>query len=57
MCNIMPGHVITNVSKNSLLADGKAFGKTDKLIATGMKAKRCAELIIKAMASNVQEVM
>ncbi|XP_062523917.1 dehydrogenase/reductase SDR family member 7B-like isoform X2 [Corticium candelabrum] len=57
VCNIMPGHVITNVSKNSLLADGKAFGKTDKLIATGMKAKRCAELIIKAMASNVQEVM
>ncbi len=27
VCNIMPGPVITNVSKNSLLADGKSIWK------------------------------
>ena len=57
MCNIMPCPVITNVSKNALLAEAKAFGKTDRLSATEMKAKRCAELIIKTMASIVQELM
>ena len=50
MFNIMPGPVITDFSKNAILADGKAFGKTQKLIATGMKAERCAALNNKAIA-------
>ena len=56
VCNIMSGSVSTNLSKNALLADGRAFGQTDNTISTGMKVERCAELIIKAMASNVEEV-
>ena len=37
VCNIMPGYIKTNISKNALAAEvGKAFGKTDTNIESGM---------------------
>ena len=56
VCNIMPGPVKTNVSKNALIASGEAYGATDQLIANGMKVERCTELILRAIASNLEEV-
>ena len=53
--NICPGPVKTNVSFNALTGDGTKFGKTDKLIAGGMSATRCAELTLIAACNNVRE--
>lgn len=56
VCNVMLGPVRTNVSKNSLLANGTAFGKTEAMVAHGMNVERCVEMILRAMASEVDEV-
>lgn len=53
--NVCPGPVNTNVSINALKADGSKYGKTDELIAKGMRVERCAELILVAICNRVRE--
>ncbi|XP_065845378.1 dehydrogenase/reductase SDR family member 7-like isoform X3 [Oscarella lobularis] len=52
--NLMPGPVITNISKNALTAGG-TLQETDAFIATGMQPERCAHLMLNAIANNVYE--
>jgi hypothetical protein len=56
VCNIMPGFVRTNVSRNALIASGKAYDATDKDVANGMKVDRCTDLMLRAIASKLGEV-
>ena len=40
VCNVMPGYIRTNISKNALGAEaGKKFGKVDKNIEAGMEVE------------------
>jgi len=55
VCNVCPGFVQTNVAKNALLKDGKAFGKEDADIANGIPADRCANLILDAASCGIGE--
>ena len=56
VCNVMPGPIRTNVSKNALVASGEAYGRTDAVIANGMKVERCSKLILIAIANKLEEV-
>ena len=47
MVNLMPGPVITNISKNALTAGG-TLQETDAFIATGMQPERYSIFLIRA---------
>jgi short-subunit dehydrogenase len=54
---VNPGYIQTNISKNSLIGDGKqSFGKTDENIRTGMNVSDCAKEIIEAIHLRKHEV-
>jgi short-subunit dehydrogenase len=44
-----PAFIKTNVSKNALVGDGVAFGKTDKNIENGILPEKAVNVLIKAM--------
>lgn len=48
--NIMPGYVLTNISKNAFgSGDGEKFGSTDENIKNGMKADDFSRQAVKAI--------
>lgn len=53
---ILPGFIKTEISKNALTGDGSPQQSMDKAQANGMSAERCAELIVKAIEKNKNEV-
>lgn len=53
---VCPGFVQTNVTKNSLRADGAPQGKLDKTTANGMPAAEAAKRIIRGIEKNKQEI-
>lgn len=46
---ISPGYVQTAISKNAVVGDGRAFGKTDQHIANGMKVDKAAQQYVEAV--------
>ena len=46
---LSPGYVQTAISKNAVVGDGRAFGKTDKNIANGMRVEKAAEQYVEAV--------
>ena len=53
---VLPGYVKTNISFNALIGDGSKQNKMDKGQAKGISAEKCAELIVKSIEANKQEV-
>ena len=53
---VCPGFVQTNVTKNSLLGDGRPQGKLDKSTANGMPALEAAARIINGIENDKQEI-
>jgi short-subunit dehydrogenase len=57
VCNIMPGYIRTNISKNAFGAEaGKKFGKVDSNIEEGMAADQFAREAVAAAYNNENEV-
>jgi len=57
VCNIMPGYIKTNLSKNAMSAKaGEKFGKTDTNIETGMEPDRFAREAVASMYNRENEV-
>ncbi|BES69514.1 SDR family NAD(P)-dependent oxidoreductase [Marinobacter nanhaiticus D15-8W] len=53
---IVPGFIRTDISRNALAADGKAFGKVDDDIAGGMDVDECAEVVFNALKARKREI-
>mmetsp|Transcript_26109 Transcript_26109/g.32627 ORF Transcript_26109/g.32627 Transcript_26109/m.32627 type:complete len:295 (+) Transcript_26109:19-903(+) len=53
---VYPSYVQTNISKNALLGDGRAFGKTDPNIAKGMPVEKCVTQILKSIKLGIAEM-
>ncbi len=53
---VCPGFVKTNISVNSVTADGSKHNEMDNAQATGMTAQECAEKILKAVRKDKHEV-
>jgi short-subunit dehydrogenase len=57
VCNVMPGYIRTNLSKNALAGGaGEKFGKTDTNIETGMDPERFAREAVGAIYNKENEV-
>lgn len=54
---ICPGYVKTNVTINSVTANGDKYGLMDTNQANGMSALACANKILKAVAAKKEEVL
>ncbi len=54
---VCPGYVRTNIARNALTAEGQPRGKSTDEIDGGMDAKACGQRILKAIASNRDEVV
>jgi short-subunit dehydrogenase len=53
VCNIMPGYIRTNLSKNAMASGaGEKFGKTDTNIETGMDPEAFAREAVAAAYNN-----
>ena len=48
ICQIYPGYVQTNISKNAMVGDGSTFGKMDSNIKTGMPVDKAVKQIMVA---------
>lgn len=53
---VCPGFVRTNVTRNSLMGDGRPQGKLDKTTANGMAPDEAAERIVNGIEKNKQEI-
>jgi dehydrogenase/reductase SDR family protein 7B len=53
---ICPGRVKTDISVNSLTADGTKYGIMDAGQANGVPVEKCAKIIIRAITHNRKEV-
>jgi len=53
---VCPGKIKTNISLNAVTGDGKKFNKMDESTEQGLSAKECAAQILKAIATNKEEV-
>lgn len=54
---ITPGFIKTDVSKNAVTGQGKAFGVDDDDIANGMDVNKCARVIVKHMNKGTKEIV
>ena len=54
---VAPGSIKTNVSRNSLTADGTARGVSDKAIDNGMSVADATDAILAAVASGSNELI
>lgn len=54
---IYPGYVNTNISQNSIMADGSAFGKKDSRIAGGMNVDRFAKKALKGIYLQENDIV
>ena len=55
--NVAPGSIKTNVSRNSLNADGSRRGSSDAAIENGIAPKQCAADIWDALAAGKREIV
>lgn len=55
--DIYPGYVQTNISKNALVGDGKAFGKLDENISSGMKVQDATRRMLKGIYYKHNRIM
>jgi dehydrogenase/reductase SDR family protein 7B len=53
---ICPGRVKTDISVNSLVGDGKKYGKMDEGQAHGVPVEKCVRIIVRAIKCNRKEV-
>lgn len=53
---VLPGYIKTNISYNALVGDGSQQNKMDPGQEKGMSPEKCAQLIIKAIEKNKNEV-
>jgi short-subunit dehydrogenase len=53
---VCPGYINTNISVNSLSADGRKYGKMDTNQANGLSVDKCAEKIISGIKNNKTEI-
>lgn len=57
VCNIMPGYIRTNLSKNAMAGgEGEKFGKTDTNNETGLDARAFARQAVAAAYNGENEV-
>ena len=56
VATIVPGFIATPVAKNSLTADGSAFGQADEDNAGGMAPDKAAEVIINGLGRGKREI-
>jgi dehydrogenase/reductase SDR family member 7B len=54
---ICPAGVQTNISANALTAEGRTYGKVDKIIKEGITADDCSRKIIIAIAEKKEELV
>jgi dehydrogenase/reductase SDR family member 7B len=54
---VAPGSIKTNVSRNALLADGRARGESDPAIEAGMDAGAAAQAILEAVTAGTRELI
>ncbi len=54
---ICPGFIHTNVTVNSVMADGEKYGIMDKNQSSGMSAQECATEILEAIDKKREEVL
>lgn len=54
---IAPGSIKTEVSRNSITADGSKRGQSDPAIENGMDADHAAKLMLKAIARGEREII
>ena len=54
---INPGGVKTDVSKNALNSEGKAFGTADAVTATGMEVEECVRLMLNGISNKLDDVI
>ncbi len=54
---VSPGRISTNISKNALTGEGKAFGALDKELAQGMPVEICAKKILNAVKKEKREIL
>jgi len=52
-----PGRIRTNISYHALTSDGKAQGKMDKSLASGMPVEKCAKIYMNAIYKKKREVL
>lgn len=55
--NILPGSVATNISRNAMTKDGSPRGQSDENIDNGDDPIDCAKAILKAVESNMAELI
>ncbi|WP_341228033.1 SDR family oxidoreductase [uncultured Arcticibacterium sp.] len=53
---VCPGYINTDISKNSLSADGSKYGKMDNNQINGLSSTECAKQIVKSISANKNEV-
>ena len=53
---VCPGKISTNISLNSLTADGGKHNKMDESTASGVSAEECAQQILKGIKRNKEEI-
>src|SRR5437773_3928421 len=54
---VCPGYIRTNVSRNALTGNGKAFGKMDSTHERAMRPEEAARRIVNAIANRKQEIV
>lgn len=54
---LLPGRVLTNISKNAVTKSGEKYGIMDKGQAGGMSAERSARIILRAVKTRKKEVL
>jgi dehydrogenase/reductase SDR family member 7B len=54
---VMPGRIVTNISKNAITKTGEKYGIMDKGQAEGMPAERSATIILKAVKKGRKEIL
>lgn len=54
---VCPGYIQTNLTMNSLVGDGSAYGKVDLVISNGLHVRECAAAIIDTLEKGRDEVV
>lgn len=54
---VAPGFIRTQISVNALVGSGEKLGKMDDAQANGMPPEKCAQIIIKALEKDREEIL
>jgi dehydrogenase/reductase SDR family member 7B len=54
---VLPGRIVTNISKNAITKTGEKYGIMDKGQAGGMSAEKSAKIILKAVKNGRKEIL